>query len=121
MDGTITILVAIIGSAGTVIAALIGARQIAGRKARSSGGNANPIAAQWKEQAELEKARADLLAEQLVEEREGRAADAGVLERERQRLAATQHDLDDCARQRDNAYATIRAIERRRQPRSPGA
>ncbi|HET7030354.1 MAG TPA: hypothetical protein VFI34_07570 [Candidatus Limnocylindrales bacterium] len=118
MDGAVTILVAIIGSAGTIVAALIGARQIAGRKSKA---NERGMAAQWKEQAELASARAELLDEQLADEREAREAAIArnvVLE---QQLSTTRHDLDDCSRQRDNAYATIRAIERRRPPRSPSA
>jgi hypothetical protein len=118
VDGAVTILVAIIGSAGTIVAALIGARQLAGRRNRTSD---RGMAAAWKEQAELEKARADLLDEQLEDEREARKTALEHARLAEERLEVTRHDLDDCARQRDNAYATIRAIERRRPNRTPPA
>jgi hypothetical protein len=118
VDGLAPILVAIIGSAGTVLGALIGAGYLA-RRGRKRGQDDPNVAGRWREQADLEKARADLLDEQLNDEREARHA---AIEANRGLLAdikRTRDDLDDCARQRDNAYATIRAIERRPEPRSP--
>lgn len=107
MGDLVPIVVAIVTSIGTIVAAAYGARRISGR---NQDGNRN--AARWREQAELEEARADLLAEQLREERESHASDLGTLASERVRLATTQHDLDDCSRQRDNAYHRIRELER---------
>lgn len=111
VDDLESILVAIITSIGTLGAAAFGARRLSRRTAEGHGGAAGN-AARWREQAELEKARADLLAAE-------RDDAIGVLASERARLATTQHDLDDCSRQRDNAYSRIRALElaepRRRQ------
>jgi signal transduction histidine kinase len=111
----VPIIVAIVTSIGTVVAAYFGARKWAGRsKGDGVGDEPDPTAVAWREQAELQQARAELLAEQLREERESHSDDLGILERERRRLADTQHDLDDCSRQRDNAYSRVRQLERER-------
>lgn len=106
MGDLVPIVVAIVTSIGTIGAAAFGARRLAGRNP-----DASRNAARWREQAELEKARAELLAEQLDDERESHSTDL-------RKLATTQHDLDDCARQRDDAYSELRAISHRR-PRPP--
>lgn len=113
MDDLVPIIVAIVTSVGTIAAAAFGARRLSG----SSKDNPRNTA-RWREQAELQEARADLLAEQLREERESHAADLGILARERDRLSTTQHDLDDCARQRDNAWHRIRELEGHRRGRA---
>ena len=121
------ILAAIIGSAGAIIAAIIGARRLVARSRPDRG-----IAVAWKEQAELEKARADLLAQERDDERTARLADrqsfAEALAKERLaregvegRLSSTQHDLDDCARQRDDVLSELRLVKRRRPPTRPPA
>lgn len=119
----VPVIVAIVTSIGTIGAAALGARRLAGR---NQDGARN--AARWREQAELEKARADLLAEQLDDEREARTAVQATLAVERTshaadvaKLATTQHDLDDCARQRDNAYSELRQVSDRRALRQPRA
>jgi hypothetical protein len=99
---------AIITSIATLGAAAFGARRWAKVRNRGDG----TMAARWRDQADLEKARADLLDEQLDDERAARmAAEA--------KLGVTQHDLDDCARQRDNAFSELRQVNRRRIPRTP--
>jgi hypothetical protein len=115
----VPLIAAIVTSVGTIGAAALGARRLAGR---ASDGHRN--AARWREQAELEKARADYLGEQLDEERDARSALQTTLAAERTlhaadlgKLATTQHDLDDCARQRDNAYSELRQVQHRRVPR----
>lgn len=114
MGDFVPIVVAIVTSIGSVIAAYFGARKWVGRSKNAEGGGEDETAAGWREQAELQQARADLLAEQLREERESHADDVGILERERRRLADTQHDLDECDRRLDNAYSRIRQLERER-------
>lgn len=57
-----------------------------------------------RELAEVERAKRELLESDNVSLRE--------------RLRDTQHDLDDCARQRDNAYSELRGMKSRRAPRT---
>jgi hypothetical protein len=105
--GDITpIIVAVVTTIGVVLAAALGANRLGARRAPGVAANA----ARWRDQAELEKARADLLVEERDRERTGR------LEAE-QKLGDTRHDLDDCVRQRDKAFSDIRVLERRRAPR----
>jgi hypothetical protein len=101
------IVVAIVTSIGTIGAAAFGARRIAGRNPEGA-----RAASRWREQAELAAARADVLSDELDDERRAR------LEAER-RLGITQHDLDDCARQRDDAFSELRS--QRRLPGRPRA
>lgn len=108
MDGFTSIVVAVVTTIGTIVAAALGARQLAGR--RGTGTATASLVARWREQAELEKARADLMAEERDRERAAR------IEAE-QKLQDTRHDLDDCVRQRDGAYSDLRAEKRRRAPR----
>lgn len=119
MGELVTVIVAIIGSATTIVVALIGAKRIAGR-----GKPDRSTAVAWKEQAELEKARADLMAQERDDERGARRSDAEsaarALAEERtlraaiqDKLSDTQHNLDDCARQRDDAFSELRLVKRR--------
>lgn len=119
------ILIAVIGSTGTIVAAIIGARRIVGRSKPDRG-----ITVAWKEQAELEKARADLLAQERDDERSARSSDresfAKALAEERlaregveAKLVDTRHDYDDCVRQRDDAFSELRLVKRPRPPRPP--
>lgn len=118
MDGLVPILVAIIGSTGTIVGALLGARRLARRGGRRAGPDAD-IAAGWRQQAELEKARAELLDEQLSDEREARAAALARIAVLEDELRDTHRALDNCVRQRNSAFSDLRAAERRRTPRPP--
>lgn len=88
------IVVAVIGTLGTLGGIWLRLRH----RAAKSGPSA---AARWREQYELEKARGDLLEEQRDEARAGLVTKETALE-------TTRHDLDDCTRQRDSAYADLR-------------
>lgn len=100
MDLT-AIVVALIATIGTIVVAAIQARHKSGDPA---------TAAKWRNQAELQKARADLLEEQLEDERSAKLI---ALET----MRAAERDLDTCVRQRDAAFSDLRAMERRRRPR----
>jgi chromosome segregation ATPase len=116
VDGLAPILAAIIASVGTIVGAVLGARRLAGHRTK---GSDSTIAAGWRQQAELEKARADLLEEQRDDERDANADAAARISTLEGQLNTTRHDLDDCVRQREKAFSDLRALERRRQPRMP--
>lgn len=114
MDGIAPVIAAVVTTIGSVIVAWLGARKYVA--SRPAAGNAKAIA-QWRERAELEATRAELLEEQRDDARAER--DAGITERATMtsKLTDTQHDLDNCARQLSNARAELRQIHRRQAPR----
>jgi len=81
------VLVAIITSLGTVAAAALTAGWLQRRRPHAA-------AAKWRDQAELERARAELMTSENAELRA--------------KLADTQRSFDDCARQRDKAWSDLR-------------
>jgi len=99
------ILVAVITSVATVAAAALGAGWLQRRQRQ-------PAAAKWRDQAELAQAKAELMAT----ENAGLQRTNSDLRTEnadlRERLAGTQNDLDDCARQRDKAWSDLRVAKR---------
>ena len=109
MDGLTPIVVALIGTAGTVAVAAIQARHRSGQ---------STTAARWREQAELEKARADLLEEQLEDERAKAASAVEAMRDSDRELVMTRRELTSVRRELDNAYSDLRAVERRRRPRA---
>jgi hypothetical protein len=102
-----SIVVAVVTTIGTIVVAAIAA----GLVGRRRGTSAQAQAGKWRDQADLEKARAELLVEERDRERAGR------LEAEA-KLVDTRHDLDDCARQRDDLLSDLRLLTRRRTQRT---
>lgn len=114
MDGVVAVLVAIIGSAGLVGSALVGALVQSRRIGRGTGGG---LATKWRDLHDAAVARSELMEEQRDDEHTFRLA---AEERERDtalRLRATQDGLDDCVRQRQRAESDLAAVERRRAAR----
>jgi len=116
MDGVVqlvsAIIVTLIGTIGSVVVVWLRVRN----RGIATGATA---AKRWRDQAEDWKARSELVTEERDDAIAGRRTDAEAAERaikaERDlraaaegRLATTQHDLDDCSRQRDNAYSELR-------------
>lgn len=100
MDGFLPVVAAVITTVGTIIGGVLLTRRLQKLGLSNEQLQVNTT---LRELAETEKAKREIV--------------EGEREALRERLTDTQHDLDDCTRQRDNAYAELRGVARRRTTR----
>lgn len=89
---------------GATIGALVGGVTIVQRTAKrgaSTNGMRIEVLRDLRERLEVAEAKVLIL--------------TGERDESRSALGSTRHDLDDCARQRDDAYAELRNVHRRKQ------
>lgn len=101
--GLVSVVIAVVSTLGGLVALYLRLRW----QRKPAAAADRSAAAEWRGEAELWQARAGLVAEERDEERSKREAAERT-------LASTRHDLDDCTRQRDDAYSELRLIGRRR-------
>lgn len=111
MDGFAPILVAIITTAGTIAGIALGARRLG----KLGLGDAQlQVNQTLRELVDVTSAKADIWKEKYDQEVLAHAADRALAVSDKQvlveKLRLTQHDLDDCERQKDGLYSELRAL-----------
>lgn len=108
------VFIAVVSTAGTILAAAFGARRLG---KLGLGPDQLQVNATLRELADVATAKAKIWEERYNAEVTARKADQALAVSDKtlvvDRLRLTQHDLDDCVRQRDNLYSELRTRARR--------
>lgn len=119
MNDLIPVFVALIGIVPLVIGLVLGVRKYGGGLASAQ----IETAAIWRDNAEVNSAKADIWQQRYRDEVEGRAAELithqKALDALNETLRLTRHDLDDCSRQKDDAYSRLRRLDEVPERRTP--